>query len=146
MAALSADAPFVFDPSRNIGLRQVRAAGADTFFRGALSGYTAGELDVTPAETVPFAGIVAQNTVVAAQGDLVWVATAGRFHFACTNFTLANMEVAFAAQTAGLTDNPADLDVSGAADAAVAGVLDQVTVTAISGWLDISRRLAGTNA
>ena len=144
--ALTADVAVVFDPSRNIGLRQAQSNSADTYYRGGMAFYTAGQLDLTPAETVPFAGVLMEHKVTAASAEMIWIATGGRFHFSCVKFTLANMEVAFAMQVGDLFDAPANLDVSGASDSAVTGVLDQVTADAVSGWLDISRRLAGTNA
>ena len=140
MATLAADVAVVFDPSRTIGLRQAPANSADTFFRGGFPYYTAGELDLTPAATMKFAGVLMEHRVTTATGDLVWIATGGRFHIANTSITAANMEDGFAQAAAALFDNPADLVIAVAGTAGTVGVLDQVTVEATSGWLDISRR------
>jgi hypothetical protein len=145
MATLDADVAVVFDPSRNIGLRQFPSDSADTYFRGGLAHHTASTATLTPTAAEFFLGVIMEHRVTAAAAELVWVATSGRFHFANGNFEVGDLDVLFQMPAAALFDNPADLDDAVAGAAGGVGVLDQVTVTATSGWLDISRRVAATN-
>ena len=145
MATLTADVTFRHDASRNIGLRQFPTDGADTWFRGGLSHHTASTATLTPSAGEFFLGVNAEHLVAAAAGEMVWVATSGRFHFACANFELGDLDVLMQMPAAALFDNPADLDDAAVGAAGGVGVLDQVTVTAVDGWLDISRRVAATN-
>ena len=140
MGALAADIAVVFDPSRNIGLRQKQSDSADTYFRGGLAHTTAGQLTLTPTAAETFAGILMEHRVTTAAAEMVWVATGGRFHFTCTNFTLANEEKGFALQVGDFFDDPSTMNITAGGDGATVGILDHVTVTAADGWLDISRR------
>ena len=102
-------------------------------------------LTLTPTAGEFFTGVLVEHKVTAAAAEMVWVATGGRFHFANTNFEVGDLDVLMQMPAAALFDNPADLDDATAGAAGGVGVLDQVTVTAISGWLDISNRVAPTN-
>ncbi len=146
MAALTADVAVVFDPALPIGLRQAPAVGADTYYRGSTCHSNAGLLDNAHGALDDFYGVAMENRVTAAANDLVWIATLGRFHFACVLFTAANHEDDFAALAATLFDNPADLGLATTGTSGSIGVLDQVTVEAVSGWLNISRRNPAANA
>ena len=145
MATLTADVAYVPDPARVVGLRQFPSDSADTYFRGGIAHHTASTVTLTPTAGEFFLGVLSEHIVTAAAGEMVWVATAGRFHFANANFELGDLEKLMQMPAAALFDNPADLDDATAGAAGGVGVLDQVTVTAVSGWLDISRRVAATN-
>jgi len=145
MATLTADVAVVFDPSRNVGLRQFPSDSADTFFRGGIAHHTASTATLTPAATEFFLGVIMEHRVTAASGEMVWLATSGRFHFANSNFEVGDLDVLMQMPAADLFDNPASLDDAAVGAAGGVGVLDQVTVTGTSGWLDISRRVGATN-
>ena len=146
MAALSADVAVVFDPSRPIGIRQAPSDSADTYFRGGLAHWATGELDVgTVGAGALFAGVLLENKVTAASGELIWIATGGRFHWANTTIALAVVESGFSLDIGDPEDDPSTMTVHAVGDSGVVGVLDQVTVTAVSGWIDISRRAVPTN-
>jgi hypothetical protein len=142
MATLAADVAVQFDPRWDIGAIERPATAADTYYRGGLAhSITAtGLLTLTPADADYYAGVILEHQVVAAAQELVWVGSAGRWYFACANFTLANVNETFAIQAADLTDNPATLDVTGAGDAGAAGTLWFCTSDGVAGWLDTDNR------
>jgi hypothetical protein len=145
MAALSGEVEIQFAGNINPDIAQVKGE-ADTYYRGGLAHHTAGVLNLAPLATEEFAGVVWESSDGAITlNDLIWIAITGRFHFACAEFKDADFMAPFAMPAAGLTDNPADLDASTTGSAGVAGTLDHVTSTAVSGWLNINRRTAPTN-
>ena len=143
MATLAANVPIVFDTSRSPGLRQAPAE-TDVYFRGGIAHWAAGSLHLTPVDGSLFAGVMMEASSATA-GDMLWIATAGRFHFAAVGMLVAEMEVAFNMPIADAFDDPSELVTSAAGDGGGVGVLDQVTSEAVSGWLDISRRASPTN-
>jgi len=150
MAALSADVPYgmIFDPRYEIGLTQFKCTAADIFYRGGLS-FTIGAtglLTATPAATADFfAGVNAEHRTTTAANELVWVATTGKFWFAATTLTDANRGKQFAQAAAALFDNPADIVVSVAGTTSAIGQLTVVDDTAVSGWVDTTRRITDEN-
>ncbi len=146
MAALSADVAVVFDPSRNVGLRQAPSDAADTYFRGGLAHWASGELDIgTVGAGAQFAGVLMEHIVTAASGEMIWIATGGRFHWANATIALAVVESGFSLDIGDPEDDPSTMTVHAAGDSGVVGILDQVTVETTSGWIDISRRAIPTN-
>lgn len=147
MAALSADITYKFDARWDIGLVEYAPTTADVYYRGGLAHVVTatGLSTLTPADADHYAGVVSEH-ISATTSDLVWLATAGRWYFACANFTHANRMVAFATQSTDLTDNPATLDVVGAGDAGACGVLWKVVTTATDGWLNTDMRVAPSNS
>jgi len=147
MATLSADIEYRFDPRWPIGLTQFAPTTADTYFRGGLAHQVdaTGALTLTPADADSYAGVVSEHKV-ATTSDLIWVATAGRWYFACANFTNANIGLQFAIQSGDLTDNPSTLDLQSTGDAGTCGVLWKVVTTATDGWLNTDIRISHANA
>lgn len=139
MAALADNVNLQFDTDRSPVLIQMTSAGSLTFFRGGLVHAGAGLAKVTPVATDLFVGVCWQK-IVATASDLVTLAVSGRFKFSNAAFTNANYGLAFAQPAAALTDNPADLAVATAGSAGDVGVLDQVSSTGVSGYLNIDRR------
>ncbi len=91
-------------------------------------------------------GVAWQTLVAVAADELIWIAITGRFHWDCANFTNDNYGLAFADQVGVFFDNPADLNIQAAGDGGAIGVLDHVTSTAVSGWINISNRTDPTHA
>lgn len=144
MAALADNVAIQFDSNRPPSLIQMTSNGALTFYRGGLIHAAAGLAKVIPGATDLFVGVCWQK-MVATASDLITAAVTGRFKFANTAFTNANYGLAFAQPAAALTDNPADLLASAAGSAGVVGCLDQVSSTAVNGWLNIERRASAEN-
>ena len=147
MATLAADIAVVFNPSYPIGLGQFGPTGTDIYFRGGLAHkvVATGKCTLAPADADPGIGVVMEHKS-ATTADLIWIATSGIFNFACANFTDANQNGIFAQQSTDLTDNPASLDVVGAGDAGAMGKLVLVDSTGVSGWLNLSIRIADSNS
>ena len=147
MAALSANVEIQFDGNLTPSLAQVKGEVADTYFRGGLAHHTAGLLQLTPAITEEYAGVIwgqpDPNPIVA--NDLVWIAITGRFHFAFVGALDGDFNDIMSMPAAALFDNPADVVVSAVGDAGGIGILDHVTSTAVSGWINTNRRAIPTN-
>ena len=111
------------------------AQGADTYFRGGIATFlAAGRINIVhAADDETFAGIVVENTVVAAQDDTVKLYTEGVFAFACSEATIANLGSEF--HLANASDDPADLSVTGTTgNTSGLCVLIAIIVSGTSGW------------
>ena len=147
MAALTTDVDIEFDGNAPPTVIQVKGEAADTYFRGGIAHHTAGLLQLTPTATEESAGVIMErpdpNPIVA--NDLINIAITGRFFFAFAGALDADFMEGVSMPAAALFDNPADLVVNVAGTAGQVGILDHVTSTAVSGWVNISRRSAPTN-
>jgi len=148
MAALAADIAYVFDPRYEIGLMQRPCAATDIFYRGGI----ASELDagtgitLTPVDADWYGGVVSEHKSATA-ADMIWIATSGHWLFTCSNFSAANYNLAFAIQASDPFDNPATLDVLGAADIGAVGILIAGGATAgTDGWLNTDQKVAAAIA
>lgn len=144
MAALAADTPMSHkgDPK----IIELPAAGADTFYEGALAVYdTTGRVQVAGhASGDRFAGVVVEKKVATAQGDLVKIAQGGTWLMPVTGGAITDEASLVYIDVSGASDNPADLLVEGAGglesgvDAAVGTVAKFESSANL--WVDISRR------
>lgn len=138
MAVLSTEpATFAVDGEVAVIKAPLRAAAADTFFRGGLAWDSATGVIVTaPADAALFRGVIAERTVTLAANDRVKCYIFGHFLFANANFTIANEGLGFRG-TAADGDNPGSLVTTapGAGIAGRVGFLTTVETTATDGWL-----------
>lgn len=141
MAALGASIDVTCVPGTMMET-EIKSSGTLTFFRGSLISIAlgTGKAQLSPADADEFYGVSLEKkaTVV---NDLVRCAIRGIFLFQNTNFSDANLNKLFHQATTG-TDNPADLQLTGGANASAgaAGRLIAVKTTGTNGWLDISDR------
>ena len=147
--ALSANvnpAPY-FDPAYPIGERQYGANAADEYYRGAIvcssAGATVGLTVVDNADADTTLGVCTERVTIAAQDEVVSVATHGVWWFTCANFEKANLWGLFA--PAAASDDPADLDDLAGGTPSALGTLIHNDVTATSGWLDLTQRVVVAN-
>lgn len=114
MSALTAD--LHLDHKGDPEIIELPAAGADTFFKGAVAVVdTAGRVQVAGhAAGDRFAGIVVERCVAAAQGDLVKIARGGVWKLPVTGGAITDQESLIHVDISGASDNPADLLVEGA--------------------------------
>ena len=142
--ALSADvnpAPY-YDPAYPIGERQYGANAADEYYRGAIvcksAGAVVGLTVVDNADADTAMGVSTKRVTVAAQNDVVYVATQGVWWFACANIETADLWTIYA--PAAGSDDPADLDTYAGGMPSALGTVVHCDVTATSGWLDLCQR------
>lgn len=140
MAALTNDASIQYDLAVPPSLAQIRIGIATTIYRGSLVHAHFGLATNQPLETEHFIGVAWQRVTNASIGQLITIAVTGRFKFSCVNFTDTNYGELFAVNTL-LSDNPTDLDIVDFGFGGPVGVLDQVTDSGISGYLNIARRV-----
>jgi hypothetical protein len=138
MAALTADVvTFALDGETDALILPLRAAAADTFFRGAITFDSAtGIIATAPGDAILFRGVVAERTVTTAANDRVRCYIYGHALFANANFTIANEGAGFRGTTAGV-DDPATLVTTapGAGIAGRVGFLTTAETSATDGWL-----------
>jgi len=138
MAVLSADAAgFAVDGEVNHLILPLRAAAADTFYRGGVCQDSAtGIIASAGAQANNFRGFVAERTVTTAANDRVRAYIFGHFLFDNANFTIAN-EGQLMLQLLADGDNPAGI-IETAAGATMSGEVGAVTtseVSGTSGWI-----------
>jgi len=149
MATLTTEVEIRWDGNNPPTIVQKAAEVADTYFRGGIAHTTAGLLQLTPTATENPAGVImglasgVDNPVAIA--DLIWIAVTGRFFFAFAGALDADEGEGVSMPAAALFDNPADLVVNAAGTAGQLGILDHIASTAVSGWVNLSRRSAPTN-
>lgn len=143
MAALTADVHLAHkgDPK----IIELPAAGADTFYVGAVAvADTGGRVQVAGhASGDRFVGIVTEQKVATAQGDLVKIATGGTWLLPVAGGAITDQESTIYVDISAASDNPADLLVEGGAvesgvDPAM-GVCTKFEASA-SLWVNIERR------
>ena len=137
MAVLSADSAAV-SAKRGICRSQKLVSGvADTYYKGAFtSSLAAGKITPVPADNLPFAGIVDEQTV-AASGDRVPVIVEGEVLIAYTGAAVTDEGEILYLDCSAASDNPADLVLVGAAatgDMAIGRIIEFVSSTAGS-WV-----------
>jgi hypothetical protein len=147
LAANVTPAPY-YDPAYPIGEREYGANAADEYYRGAIvcksAGAVIGLTVVDNADADTTLGVSTKRVTVTAQNDVVYVAVAGVWWFACANFETANLWGLFA--PAAGSDDPADLDDLGAGTPSALGTLVHNDATGVSGWLDLCQRVVVLNS
>lgn len=143
--ALTADvnpAPY-HDPAFPIGERDYAVEGADEFYRGAIACHSAGLAVVNNENADTGLGVVTERKTTAAANEVVKIAVAGIWWFACAQFDDADLWTIFG--PAVTKDEPSLLDAAGVGDPSGIGTLVHLDVDGTSGWLDLRQRVVVVN-
>ncbi len=143
--ALSADvnpAPY-YDPAFPIGERDYAVEGADEFYRGAILCHSSGLVVADNANADTGLGVCTERVTTTAANQIVKVAVAGIWWFACAQFATGDLWLIHG--PAVTKDEPTLMDLAGVGDPSGIGTLVHVDVTAVSGWLDLRQRVVPVN-
>lgn len=143
--ALSANvtpAPY-YDPAFPIGERDYPNETSDVFYRGAILCHSSGLVVANNENADTGLGVCTQGITTTAANQVVKVAVAGVWWFACGQFDDADFWTIFGPAVS--SDDPADMDAAGAGDPSGIGTLVHLDVDGTSGWLDLRQRVVPVN-